>query len=63
MGQTPDLVATVQHGEAKAIVIIRVNSASNQKIHQLRVQSWVSYSHPDERHQNEAAEDTLATKN
>ena len=62
-GKTPDLVATMQHGDAKAIVSIRVSSASNEKIHLLNVQSWLSYDHPDERHQNEAAQDTLTAKN
>lgn len=62
-GKTPDLVATMQHADAKAIVCIRVSSASNEKIHLLNVQSWLNYEHPDERHQNEAAQDTLTAKN
>lgn len=60
--KTPDLVAVMQHGDAKAIVIIRVYGAVNEKINQLNVQSWLSYAHPDERHQNEAAQDMLTPK-
>lgn len=62
MRNTPDLVAEMQHGDAKAIVIVRVDSSSNEKIHSLNVQSWLSYAHPDEKHQNEAAHDTLLPK-
>lgn len=62
MRNTPDLVVNMQHEDAKAIVVIRVDGAVNEKVNKLNVQSWVSWTHPDERHQNETAQDFLAPK-
>lgn len=63
MNRTPDLAVVMRHGDAKAIITVRVNGAVNEKINQLKVQSWVSYTHSDEKHQNEAAQDMLKSKN
>lgn len=62
MRNTPDLVVTMQHEDSKAIVVVRVDGAVNEKVNRLNVQSWVSWTHPDERHQNETAQDFLIPK-
>lgn len=62
MSITPDLVATLQHNDAKAIVAIRVENGSGEDIMSISVQSWMSWTHPDEKHVNEAARDSMLRK-
>jgi hypothetical protein len=63
-----DLVAEMQHGTTKAIIVLRVGGAvsrtdGSQTVHNITADAWIRYEHPDDRHPNDFAHDDLKAKN